>query len=413
MSEDKLIPSLTLTPQTGTASLAELADAAAQSAPDSSGEAIAQQPQEALPAASKNPDADITIAFTPAEQEAIASFAAQIDINNADQVLMYGAAAQQKVAEFSDSALGQVRAKDMGDPGEMLTGLVSQLKSMDFSGQGRGVMRLFDNAKRRALQITAQFDKVSVNVDNISIALEQHQLALLKDVATLDRLYAKNRDYFRELSMYISAGEARLDQVRQNQLPELFEAAKQSSDPMDAQRANDFSENCNRFEKKLFDLKLTRNVALQMAPQIRMIQNNDSLLVEKIQSSLVNTIPLWKSQMVIALGLHRSEEAMKAQRAVTDMTNELLRKNAESLKQSTIAVAQEGERGIVDIETLKATNDSMIQTIDEVMKIQAEGRAQRAAAEKELAVIETELKQKLIDARSGSLPRTPQPENDQ
>lgn len=338
--------------------------------------------------------------LSEADRKAIEEFVAQIDINNTDHVLLFGAEAQKKIADFSDSALATVRTNNTGEVGDMLVKLVNEIKGFgDAAEKPKGIGGLFWNAKKAISDMQTKYDKVEVNVDAISTALENHQVQLLKDVSMFNHLYDMNTQYFKELTMYIIAGEKKLEQVRSTSLKELQEKAAASGDAMDAQRANDLAANCDRFEKKLHDLKLTRQVALQMAPQIRLLQNNDSLLVERIQSTLSNTLPLWKSQMVIALGMHRSQEALKAQNAVTNMTNELLKKNAAALKTGTIETAREAERGIIDLDTLVQTNQSLIDTINEVMKIQDEGRAQRLDAEQKMAAMEAELKQKLLELK--------------
>ena len=356
---------------------------------------------EAAPAAAAEAAAEMdTSMLSEADRRAIEEFAQKIDLNNTDHVLLYGADAQKKIADFSDSALATVRTNDTGEVGEMLVKLVNEIKGFgDAAEKPKGIGGLFWNAKKAVSDMQTKYDKVEVNVDAIASSLEGYQVQLLKDISLFNHLYDMNTEYFKELTMYILAGEKRLAEVRRTTLEELKARAAQSGDAMDAQRANDMAANCDRFEKKLHDLKLTRQVALQMAPQIRLLQNNDSLLVERIQSTLSNTLPLWKSQIVIALGLHRSQEALKAQTAVTDMTNELLRKNAEALKTGTIETAREAERGILDLNTLVETNQSLIDTINEVMKIQDEGRAQRMEAEKQLVTMENELKQKLLELK--------------
>ena len=341
-----------------------------------------------------------TSSLTEEDKKAIQDFVQQIDINNTDHVLLFGADAQKKIADFSDSALATVRTNDTGEVGDMLVKLVNEIKGFgDAAEKPKGIAGLFWNAKKAVSDMQTKYDKVEVNVDAISTALEDHQVQLLKDISMFNHLYDMNTQYFKELTMYIIAGEQKLNEVRSTTLKELQEKAAASGDAMDAQKANDLAANCDRFEKKLHDLKLTRQVALQMAPQIRLLQNNDSLLVERIQSTLSNTLPLWKSQMVIALGMHRSQEALKAQNAVTNMTHELLKKNAEALKTGTIEPAREAERGIIDLDTLVQTNQSLIDTINEVMKIQDEGRAQRLDAEQKMAAMEAELKQKLLDLK--------------
>ena len=338
--------------------------------------------------------------LSEAEKKAVAEFAEKIDISNTAAVLQYGAGTQQKIANFSDPALQNVRTKDFGEVGDMVANLVGELKnfnnSMDDSDAGF-FAKLFGRAKKSVDAMKAKYDKAEVSVNNIVAVLENHQVVLLKDVATLDKMYETNLTYFKELSMYILAGKQALERERTTTLVELKKKAEESGLPEDAQKANDFASLCDRFEKKIYDLELTRMVSIQMAPQIRLVQNNDTLMSEKIQSTIVNTIPLWKSQMVIALGLAHSEEALQAQRAVTDMTNELLKKNAEKLHQSTVAIAKESERGVIDIETLTHTNQELINTLDEVQQIQAEGREKRIAAEAELGRIETELKTKLLN----------------
>ena len=355
---------------------------------------------EAAPAAAEAAAEMDTSMLSEADRRAIEEFAQKIDLNNTDHVLLYGSDAQKKIADFSDSALATVRTNDTGEVGEMLVKLVNEIKGFgDSAEKPKGLGGLFWNAKKAVSDMQTKYDKVEVNVDAIASSLEGYQVQLLKDISLFNHLYDMNTEYFKELTMYILAGEKRLAEVRRTTLEELKARAAQSGDAMDAQRANDMAANCDRFEKKLHDLKLTRQVALQMAPQIRLLQNNDSLLVERIQSTLSNTLPLWKSQIVIALGLHRSQEALKAQTAVTDMTNELLRKNAAALKTGTIETAREAERGILDLNTLVETNQSLIDTISEVMKIQDEGRAQRVEAEKQLLTMENELKQKLLELK--------------
>ena len=341
-----------------------------------------------------------TSMLTEAEKQAIEAFVSQIDVNNTDHVLLYGADAQKKLSDFSDTALNAVRTSDTGAVGDMLVDLVGEIKGFNETAEKpKGIAGLFWNAKKAINDMTVKYDEVSSNVEKISTALESHQVQLLKDVSMFNHLYDMNTQYFKELTMYIIAGEKKLNEVRSTTLQELKNKAAATGDAMDAQQANDLAANCDRFEKKLHDLKLTRQVALQMAPQIRLLQNNDSLLVERIQSTLSNTLPLWKSQMVIALGMHRSQEALKAQTAVTDMTNDLLKKNAEALKVGTIETAREAERGIIDLETLVSTNQSLIDTINEVMRIQDDGRSQRLTAEQQMLAMEGELKKKLLELR--------------
>ena len=338
--------------------------------------------------------------LSEAERQMVQDFADKIDVTNAAMILQYGAAAQKKIAGFSETALDSVRTKDLGEVGEMLAGLVVELKDFEVEEEDKGgIFGFFRRTGSRISALKARYDKAEVNVDKISQALEDHQVQLLKDIAMLDKMYELNLTYFKELSMYILAGKKKLESVRAKELKEAAEKARRTGLPEDAQAANDLAALCDRFEKKIHDLELTRMVSIQMAPQIRLIQGNDSLMTEKIQSTLVNTIPLWKSQMLLALGAAHSQQAMEAQRQVTDMTNALLRKNAETLRQGSVAAAKESERGIVDMETLKYTNQELIATLDEVIRIQAEGRQKRREAEAELGRIEGELKQKLLDIR--------------
>jgi uncharacterized protein YaaN involved in tellurite resistance len=337
--------------------------------------------------------------LTEDERKVVNNFVGKIDITNSNLVLQYGSASQKKIADFSGAALDKVKTKDLGEIGDMITGLVSELKGFTVEEPQKGFLGIFKKAVDNLASMKIKYDKAEVNVNKICGVLEDHQVQLMKDVAMLDEMYNLNLVYFKELSMYIIAGKKKLEEVRKNELPALVEKAKQSQLPEDSQAANDMASMCDRFEKKLHDLELTRMVSIQMSPQIRLVQNNDTLMTEKIQSTLVNTIPLWKSQMVIALGVAHSQQAVKAQREVTDMTNELLRKNAENLKMATVETAKESERSIVDIETLKYTNQQLITTLDEVVKIQDDGRQKRRAAEEELGRIEAELKQKLLDIR--------------
>ncbi len=389
MSENKPAeaPKLTLTPQAvetkvlddAVSALAEL-NATQPAAPDAK-EAVQELDSQ----------------LTPEDMAQVTEFASQIDLTNPDHVMMYGADAQKKISAFSDSVLANVKTDNTGDVGNMLTKLISELKGFETAAEKpTGLKGLFYNAKAHLATVQAKYDDVAANVEAIASSLEQHQVQLLKDVAMFNKMYDMNMEYFHELTMYIVAGEKRLKEVRETTLKELQDAAKASGDPMDAQKAQDMAAQCDRFEKKLYDLKLTRQISLQMAPQIRLLQNNNALLVERIQSTLVNTLPLWKNQMVLALGLEHSKQAMAAQKAVTDMTNELLKKNAETLKQGTLETARESERGIVDLETLVATNQSLIDTINEVMQIQQEGRQKRLEAERTLAQMEQDLKEKLL-----------------
>ncbi len=336
------------------------------------------------------------VILSPEEQKMVDDFAAQIDITNTQLVMQYGAGSQKKIADFSQTALSNVRTKDMGEIGDLLTDVVAELKDFD-AAEEKGFLGLFKKSGYSLSNLKSKYDKAEANINKICTAMEQHQITLLKDVAMLDKMYELNLNYFKELSMYILAGKQKLEQAKNVELPELLAKAEQSGLPEDTQKAKDFSEMCNRFEKKIYDLELSRTVSLQMAPQIRLIQNNDTVMSDKIQSTLVNTIPLWKSQMVIAIGVNHATEAANAQREVSDMTNALLKKNAEQLKIATIETAKESERGIVDIETLQATNQTLISTLDEVMKIQEDGRQKRAAAEAELLKIEAEMREKLLE----------------
>ena len=339
----------------------------------------------------------LEIELTPEEQKMVEDFAARIDLSNTRMVLQYGAGCQKKIADFSDTALSSVRTKDMGQVGEMLTQVVAQLREFEEDEDTKGFLGFFKKNTNKLANMKAKYDKAEVNANRISEILEQHQVTLMKDVTMLDKMYELNLNYFKELSMYILAGKQKLKKAADEELPALVAKAERSGLPEDTQAARDFSEMCNRFEKKIHDLELTRTVSLQMAPQIRLIQNNDIVMSDKIQSTLVNTIPLWKSQMVIAIGLNHSTDAARAQREVSDMTNELLKKNAETLKIATVETARESERGIVDIETLQATNQTLISTLDEVMKIQKEGREKRSQAEVQLQKIEKEMRDKLLE----------------
>lgn len=330
------------------------------------------------------------------EQKMVDDFASKIDISNTQMVLQYGAGCQKKIADFSENALNNVRTKDMGEIGQMLTDVVAELKEFD-EEEEKGFLGFFKKSSNRLENLKAKYDKAEANVNRICKVMENHQITLLKDAAMLDKMYDLNLNYFKELSMYILAGKQELEQARTRELPELLAKAERSGLPEDTQAAKDFASMCERFEKKIYDLELTRTISMQMAPQIRLIQNNDTTMSDKIQSTLVNTIPLWKSQMVIAIGLSHSSEAARAQKEVTDMTNALLRKNAETLKTATIETARESERGIVDIETLTATNQTLISTLDEVMKIQEDGRVKRRGAEAELQRIENEMRKKLLE----------------
>ena len=383
---DEFIPELTLNPNSP---LAGQGQAAAAPAP-----AAASTP----PAEAHLPESDLDEAkLSPAQRKAVEDFARTIDITDSNVVLQYGAAAQKNVSEFSENTLQQIRTKDLGQIGETLADLVRQLQEFDPEEEKKGFAGFFRRKKNQLAALKAGYAKASANVDQIVENLQAHQITLMKDVANLDQMFELNAKYQQELTMYILAGKQRLAQIQREDLAQLQQQAAASGTQADAQAYNDMVSLCNRFEKKLHDLELTRMVSVQMSPQIRLVQNNDKLMSDKIQSTLVNTIPLWKSQMVLALGLAHSEQAVKAQREVSDMTNELLRKNAERLKMSTIETARESERGVVDMETLRQTNQSLIQTLDEVVKIQDEGRAKRRAAEAEIGRLEGELKQKLLD----------------
>ncbi|MDR0445932.1 MAG: toxic anion resistance protein [Oscillospiraceae bacterium] len=374
-------PTLTLSPDSATAA-ATLTDTTEE-------EALAKRDATAV-------KLDLS-QLTEAEQKQVLDFSQQIDITDTNAVLTYGAASQRNISDFSETTLKSVRTKDMGQVGEMLASLVVQLKGFNYGEEEKkGLFGLKKKVQNRIATIKAEYDKAETNVDKIAATLEQHQVVLLKDAAMLDKMYDINQNYFKELTMYIIAGKKKLEDCKSITLPELQQAARESGLPEDAQKANDYMNMINRFEKKLYDLELTRMISIQMAPQIRLIQNNDSLMVEKIQTSIVNTIPLWKSQMVLALGMHHAQQAMEAQREVSNMTNELLKKNAEALKMGTIEIARESERGVADIETLVATNQSLIETLEEVRAIQIEGAEKRRAAEAELGRIEGELKQKLL-----------------
>ncbi len=341
------------------------------------------------------------VVLTPDEQKMVDDFASKIDITNTQMVMQYGAGSQKKIADFSESALNNVRTKDMGEIGQMLTSVVTELKDFN-EEEEKGFLGFFKKSSNKLENMKIKYDKAEANINKICKVMEDHQVTLLKDAAMLDKMYDLNLNYFKELSMYILAGKKKLAQARTVELPALLRKAEQSSLPEDTQAANDYASMCERFEKKIYDLELTRTISMQMAPQIRLIQSNDTAMSEKIQSTLVNTIPLWKSQMVIAIGLNHSSEAARAQREVTDMTNALLRKNAETLKTATIETARESERGIVDIETLTATNQTLISTLDEVLKIQEDGRAKRRSAEAELGRIEDEMRKKLLEVSRNS-----------
>lgn len=337
-------------------------------------------------------------ALTPEEQKMVNDFAAKIDIENTNQILQYGAGTQKKMADFSDTALENVKTQDLGEIGELISNVVGELKDFDVQEEGK-FFGFFRKQTSKIENLKNKYDKAQANVEKITDSLQQHQVRLMKDSAMLDKMYEQNLNYFKELTMYILAGKKKLEETRNGKLAEMKNKAALSGLPEDAQAARDLDEKCSRFEKKLHDLELTRTIAMQTAPQIRLIQNNDTVMVEKIQTTIVNTIPLWKSQMVLALGIAHSAEAAQAQRQVTDITNELLRKNAETLHMATVETAKESERGIVDLETLQKTNADLIQTLDDVMRIQMEGRQKRQAAEMEMHRMEEELKRKLLEIR--------------
>ena len=389
MSENNMMPELTLDPQ------------APEAAPVLTLDAEVVTP--ATPAVVEPPEADIVPAklddsmLSEAEKQVVEDFSKKINIMDSNLILQYGAAAQKNVAGFSENALASVRSKDLGEVGKSLSELVVELKGFGQEEEKKGLFGMFKKAGNKLETMKAQYAKVEANVDKIARELEQHQVTLLKDVAMFDQMYELNLKYYKELTMYILAGKKKLEDVRTNELPALKARAEQTGAQEDAQRYNDMAQMCERFEKKLHDLELTRVISIQMGPQTRLLQNNDTLMVEKIQSSLVNTIPLWKSQMVLALGMEHSRQATAAQSAVTEMTNELLKKNADMLKMGTIQTAKEAERSIVDIETLQHTNQQLIDTLDEVLNIQREGAQKRKEAEVELGKIEGELKQKLME----------------
>lgn len=338
--------------------------------------------------------------LTAEEKKAVDDFNAKIDVFDSTQILQYGAPAQNKISEFSDSILEDVKTKDTGDAGKLLADLVGQIKNFDASISGsnkKGLAKIFSNAKKELDTIIAKYSKIETNIDSIEKGLDKNKIQLLKDIETFDEMYDKNLEFFKEISLYIIAGERKLEELKNVTLPELKKKAEETGEQLDIQKVQDLEAQINRFEKKLYDLKTTRIISIQMAPQIRLLQNNDAELVEKIQSSITNTIPLWKNQMVLSLGLNNAKKSLKAQQAVTELTNEMLKKNSETLKQGTIEVAKESERAIVDIETLKKTNKDLIDTLDSVIKIHEEGRAKRAAAEVELQNIEKELKDKILE----------------
>ncbi len=356
--------------------------------------AVKEQEKEAEKKAEPQLTEDI---LTDAEKKMVEDFSRQINLHDSNGILQYGVGTQKKMADFSENALKNVRTKDLGEVGDMISSLVTELKSFDADEEEKGFLGLFKKSANRITAMKAKYEKAEINVEKICEILENHQMQLMKDVAVLDKMYGLNLAYFKELSMYILAGKKRLQEVRATELAQLIDKANRSNLPEDAQAAKDLESLCDRFEKKLHDLELTRMIAIQTAPQIRLVQSSDSLMIEKIQSTVVNTIPLWKSQMVIALGVEHANQAARAQREVTDMTNELLRKNADALKVATVESAKASERGIVDLETLKATNASLISTFDEVIRIQEDGRQKRRVAEEELNRMELELKNKLLE----------------
>ena len=390
MADINYTPSLTLNP---TAAMAQEAPAA----PEVPTLTLGNEPEKEQAVEPEKLDIE---RLSPEEQAAVREFAKQIDVTDTNLVLSYGAAAQKNIADFSAQAPGNVRTKDMGEVGGMLSDLVVELKGLNFDEEEKkGFLGLFKKASNSIAATKARFDKAEVNVDKITTELQRHQMVLSKDIATMDRMFELNMAYFKELTMYIVAGKLRIEELRSKDLVEMQAKAAKSGLPEDAQAANDFANLIGRFEKKIHDLELTRMISLQMSPQIRMVQNNDMLMSEKIQTAIVNTIPLWKSQMVLSLSLHHSKQAMEASRTVSDVTNQLLLKNAQDLHMGSVEVARESERGVVELETLKKTNEHLIATLDEVRQVQDEGRARRSQAELELGRIEAELKQKLLDMK--------------
>ena len=384
MSEESKIPFLTLDPNATAAAVEEAP------APEEEKKEEELAPAEKLELSS----------LSEAEQAAVREFSEKIDVLNTEQIMNYGSSAQKNISEFSDAALATVRTKDLGEVGNMLGDLVVELKGLNFdTEEKKGFLGLFKKSQQSLASLKAQYGKAEVNVDKIVESLEKHEVTLLKDITMMDKMYEKNEEYMKELTMYILAGKLKIEHLRQVELPEYVKKANESGLPEDAQAANDFANMIGRFEKKIHDLELTRMISVQMAPQIRMVQNNDSLMAEKIRTSIVNTIPLWKNQMVMAMSLYHSEQAMKAQREVTNVTNELLQKNAQTLHQGSVAIAKESERGIVDLETLRKTNEELIATLNEVRDIQDQGRVRRAQAEEELGRLEGALKQKLLEMK--------------
>lgn len=397
MAEEKMDLNFDQGAAAGTAAQADpFAGMAVAEAPSLTfGDEAETQAAQAPQAAMAEPEENV---LTPEELRQVEEFAKKIDVTNSKAVMTYGVGTQKKMADFSEKTLESVKTKDMGEVGDMVSGLVTQLKNFDLDENEKGIMGFFKKKGNQMQELKTKYTTVEKNVEAISNELEKHQVTLLKDVELLDRMYELNLTYFKELSMYILAGKKKLKEVRETDLPALQKKAAESGLPEDAQAAKDLADQCDRFEKKLHDLQLTRAVAMQTGPQIRMIQSSNQIMAEKIQSTIVNTIPLWKNQMVIAIGIEHANQAAKAEREVNDMTNALLRKNADKLKQATVESAKEAERGVVDIETLKHTNEMLIATMDEVLTIQQEGKQKRAAAERDLAQIEAQLRQKLLQA---------------
>lgn len=392
MANENSVPNLTLDPSPAAAAAQELSIAEEITQAAEEAETVEQEKAEEIV-----PEKLELEKLSPEEQAAVKEFAAKIDVENSEQVMNYGSAAQKNISEFSDAALATVKTKDMGEVGDMLTSLVTELKGFDFDEEEKkGFLGLFKKSKKSIESLKASYDSAEKNVDHIVEQLENHEITLLKDISLMDKMYDKNEEYQKELTMYIIAGKLRIQDLRENALKEMQKKAEESGLTEDAQAASDFANLIGRFEKKIYDLELTRMIAVQMAPQIRMIQNNDSLMVEKIRTSINNTIPLWKNQMVLGMTMYNSDEAMKAQNAVTQVTNDLLEKNAETLHQGSVNIAKEAERGIIDLETLQKTNLELISTLEEVKQIQDDGRTRRAQAEAELEKIEGELKQKLL-----------------
>ncbi len=403
MSEEMLtapVPEVSEAPVIAPAAEAPVAEApvAATAVPEMAAAPSISTPALEMPVgASITAPAEADEGLSAEDQKKVDQYSSSIDLHDTQMVLQYGVGAQKNIADFSENALKSVKAKDLGEIGDLLTGVVTELKGFDVGQEEKGFLGLFKKSANRLTSIKAKYDKAETNVNNIVKVMENHQVTLLKDIAMLDQMYDSNLAYFKELTLYILAGKKKLEIAKNEELPKLLAKAEASGLPEDAQAAKDYASLIERFEKKIYDLELTRNISMQMGPQIRLIQSNDTVMSEKIQSTLLNTIPLWKQQMVIAIGLDHSQEAARAQKEVTDATNELLRKNAEALKMATIESAKESERGIVDIETLTQTNQTLIDTLDEVVRIQDEGRTKRAAAEQELARIETQMRDKILE----------------